>query len=98
MGFESVDGVIVDLADPLARQAQPLTDFLPAVALEVNRKKYLLVPVIKYLSDGVTELESGLQREVVILWIVPFTREYFKNLCRPLTVWAYPVSIAGYQA
>ena len=93
VSFEPASGVIVDLANPLTGQAQSLSDFLAAVALKVNREKYLQVPIIQYLPGEITKLKGGLQCEILVLWITPDGMESLKEGRFILTISAYPVSI-----
>ena len=47
MGFERAQSRIVNLADPLAGQAKPVTDLLAAVVVKVNGKEDTQIPVIQ---------------------------------------------------
>ena len=53
VGFEPAESGIVDLADPLARQAMLLTNLLTTEIVEVNGKEDLLVPLIEDFSGEV---------------------------------------------
>ena len=60
MGFEFLQGGIVDLANPLAGQPKPVSDLTAAVALKVDGKEDLLAPVVEKLSGEVEQLYHAL--------------------------------------
>ena len=54
VGFKCQEGSPVDLTNPLAGQAKPLTDLSSGVSIEVNRKEHASIPGIKKLAGEVT--------------------------------------------
>lgn len=89
-----MEDVLVDLANPLAAQAKPVSDLLAAVAFEVNREKDLLGPVIEHPSSEVAQFHRVFQLYVLGLWIKTAAGKYFKERRFRLTAWAFPFSIA----